>query len=261
MAIRVGNSMNIAVIQARMGSTRLPGKVLMNIQGRPLLEIIVNRVRKSKVVDKVVVATSVNSLDGPISDFCDANSIEVVRGSEEDVLSRYSMAATRFAASSILRVTADCPMIDAELVSELFYFYLENNLDHAGLLTGAGATLSKLPKYPDGTDCEWISAPALHKSQQLATSKIDREHVTSFIWRNPGIFLSKGMPAEMDFSDTRMTIDTFADLDTLKRFLSSIPHDLEKSNYVEYASWIREQRTKLLSQDNIGKENYGIFYD
>ena len=121
----------VAIIQARMGATRLPGKVMMEIDGVPLLKIMLSRVMRSKSLDKVIIATSTSPLDNDIEDFCKKNGYESYRGSENDVLSRYYECAKIYNADVIVRLTADCPLIDPEIIDRVIQLYFDSNVDFA----------------------------------------------------------------------------------------------------------------------------------
>ena len=120
----------VAIIQARMASTRLPAKVLADISGRPMLWHVVNRVRQARAIDRVVVATSAESTDDAIAQFCQACQIDCYRGSETDVLDRFYRAAQTFAADTVVRITADCPLIDPQIIDKVVHTFCTHNFDY-----------------------------------------------------------------------------------------------------------------------------------
>ena len=136
----------LAIIQARMASTRLPGKMLADIDGQPMLWHVVNRTRRSSLVDRLIVATSVNSGDDPIVQFCARNNIDCFRGSEDDVLDRFYQAAKYYKAKTIVRITGDCPLIDPIIVDKVISLFINSKADYT-------ANNEKNP-YPDGLDVE-----------------------------------------------------------------------------------------------------------
>ena len=162
-----------AIIQARMGSSRLPGKVLLPLGGKCVLWHIHNRLTISKFIDEIVVSTSTSKKDDPVHDYCQTNNILLFRGDESDVLDRFYHTAIKHESSSIVRITADCPVIDPQIVDETIEKYFNNKYDACGL---AG-------EFPDGLDCEVFSFRALELAWNNAQLKSDREHVTPYIWK------------------------------------------------------------------------------
>lgn len=199
----------VAMIQARMGATRLPGKVLADITGHPMLWHVVNRVRKAQFVDQVVVATSIESADDAIANFCAQNGIECFRGSEIDVLDRYYQAARRFDAEVVVRITADCPLIDPQVIDKVVSAYLEGEYDYV--------TNTLRYTYPDGLDTEVLSFAALEKAWLEAHLPAEREHVTPYI-RTSGQFRLYNIENEVDLSarNLRWTVDEPADLEFVR---------------------------------------------
>lgn len=171
--------MTICIIQARMGSTRLPGKVLMDLCGQSMLWHVVTRVMRSRTVDRVIVATSTALSDNVVAEFCDMNGFTCVRGSENDVLGRYHQAATEFGpADSIVRVTADCPLIDPKTIDVCVEALLSGASDYISNVVPGERT------FPRGLDTEVFSFMALDRAFVRATEPYEREHVTPYIWQN-----------------------------------------------------------------------------
>jgi spore coat polysaccharide biosynthesis protein SpsF len=252
--------MNVAIIQARMGSSRFPGKVLEKIQEKSILEIIVERLRRCDVLDKIVVASSNLPSDKPIWDLCEKLEYDLFVGNEHDVLDRFYQAALRYGATNVLRITGDCPLVDPDLVSTLYDYFLKESLDHAGLLTGAGAAFTTENRFPDGLDAEWMKFSALKQAAELSTLLLDREHVTSYLWRNTNGFKSAGLAAEENFSDIRVTVDNPQDLKMLQTYCKESSISASDVSFRDISRWIRSQNTPPDSQDFIGKENYGQFF-
>ncbi|HEX2385604.1 MAG TPA: aminotransferase class III-fold pyridoxal phosphate-dependent enzyme, partial [Candidatus Binatia bacterium] len=198
----------VAIVQARMGATRFPGKVLEPIEHRPMLWHVVERVRKAKLVDRVAVATSQNPVDEAIAKFCEAEKIDCFRGSERDVLDRYYRAAKEFGADSVVRVTADCPLIDPELIDAVVETRIQESCDYATNTLGAS--------YPDGVDVEVFSFAALERAWRSATLPADREHVTSYII-NSGAFRVRDVSSGAEaLGRLRWTVDHPQDLEFVR---------------------------------------------
>ena len=165
-----------AIVQARMGSTRLPGKVLMPAAGKPLLAHLLERLGRSETIDRIVVATSTDARDDAIHAFCTAAGVEVFRGSESDVLDRYHQCARSIGADVVVRVTADCPLIDPSLVDHLVRRY-------QSLAPDVDLVTNRRPlTFPDGTDLDVFSAATLERVSRVAHTPTQREHVIPYFW-------------------------------------------------------------------------------
>lgn len=218
----------VAIIQARMGSTRLTGKVLKDLYGRPVLDHVLERVRQSKGVDQVIIATTVHTNDQPIVEFCKSNDVSYFRGSEEDVLSRYYFAAKESGADIVIRITSDCPLIDPNILDELLEFYLKNDYD---VVTNAGADLTKRT-YPRGLDTEIFSFSILAEAYKNANERYQREHVTPYLYEKyERIYHYMN---DMDYSNLRWTLDTSEDF----QLISLIYEELYKGVHDFYLSEI-----------------------
>lgn len=194
----------IGIIQARMGSTRLPGKTLIDICGKPLLEHILDRVQKSPKIDKFVIATTDNIEDKLIVNFSARRGISCFCGSEEDVLDRYYQCAKLYKADIIVRITADDPFKDPVVTDRVIGEILESNYDYVS------NTIH--PTYPEGLDIEVFTFEALEKTWREATTALDREHATPYMWLRPDIFKLKNIEYEKNLSYMRWTLDTPEDL-------------------------------------------------
>lgn len=207
----------VIIVQARMSSTRLPGKVLKTVLGKPLLEFQWERLKKVSRTDQVVIATSTNRADDAIADFCRTRGIDCYRGSEADVLSRYYEAATKYGAETVVRVTADCPLIDPEVIDEAIAQFENYGDDRCNYLSN---TLER--SYPRGLDCEVFSYDALEAAHVVAKQLPEREHVTPYIYRNPHIFRLQSLEYDTDESAHRWTVDTEQDFDLVKMMLEAL---------------------------------------
>jgi spore coat polysaccharide biosynthesis protein SpsF len=203
----------VAIIQARMGSRRFPGKVLADLRGRPVLEWVVDAVKRVEGVNNIVVATTTNSEDEAIRAWCEKNTVNCFRGEPLDVLKRYSDCAKEYGATHVVRITADCPLLDSETVSTVLREGIREAADYFGL-DGS---------FPDGFDCEGFRADALFRANSEATSPSDREHVTPYFKNEPGVFRSLFVELWSDMAEFRLTIDEPADLAYIETVLSLVP--------------------------------------
>lgn len=218
----------VAIIQARMGSTRLPGKVLADIVGRPMLWHVVERVRAVRGLAATVVATSDSSSDDAVYEFCRESSIDVYSGNVNDVLDRFYRCARSHRADVVLRVTGDCPLFDPMVVSQMLdRFSNEGPFDHMGIATGAGvAHLEGCGRFPDGLDAELTTFAALETAWCEATDRVEREHVTPFVWKRPERFRVATHFSPVDYSHLRWTVDNAEDLELVREIYSTLysPH-------------------------------------
>jgi len=201
-----------AIIQARMTSTRLPGKVLMEVMRRPLLSYQLERLYFSKMIDKIIIATTVNKEDDPIVKLCQKEGLNFYRGSENDVLDRYYQAAKKYNTAHIMRLTADCPLITLDICDNIADAYFENDVDY--IRTGES--------FAEGLDCEIISFEALTKAWFEAESKAEREHVTLYIRNHPELFKIMVKENETDDSRYRITVDEENDFLVVKTILENL---------------------------------------
>jgi spore coat polysaccharide biosynthesis protein SpsF len=211
-----------AIIQARMGSNRFPGKVLKSIVGRPMLWHIVERVRAVASIAEVIVAVPDNPGNEVLRRFCADNQIAVFAGSETDVLDRYYRAAQQFKADPILRITADCPLADPQLIERLIQTYGGGRYDHIGVASGAGARLLHEGRFPDGLDAECFGFSALDRAWHEATDPRDREHVTRYIWNNKKIFHCGVLTADVVYPKLRLTVDHPEDFELVTKIYESL---------------------------------------
>ena len=212
----------VAIIQARMGSNRLPGKVLKSILGRPMLWRIVERVRAAPSIAEVVVAVPDNPANEVLRQFCADNQIALFAGSETDVLDRYYRAAQQFKADPILRITADCPLADPQLIERLIQTYGCGRYDHIGVASGAGAQLRPEGRFPDGLDAECFGFSALDRAWNEATDPRDREHVTRYIWNNKDMFHCGELTADQVYPKLRLTVDHPEDFELVTKIYESL---------------------------------------
>jgi spore coat polysaccharide biosynthesis protein SpsF len=212
----------ICIIQARMGSTRLPGKVMMDIIGKTMLQRTYERVSKARSIDSTIVATSTLAADDQLERYCNENAWPCFRGSAEDVLERYYSAAIAFKADVIVRITSDCPLIDPSVTDKVIQHFQKIDCDYA-------SNGFPLRTFPRGLDTEVFSFRALERSWHEDTDLSTREHVTQYIQRNPRKFRLTGIMNPIDYSHLRWTVDEPRDLEFVRRVYSMMARD--------YFSW------------------------
>lgn len=208
----------IAIVQARMGSTRLPGKVMRELCGRTVLAHVIERVQASRL-DGVVVATTALPRDDVIAGAAERAGADVFRGSEDDVLDRYFQAATRFDADPVVRITSDCPLIDPSVVRQIVdRFRLMRNSDKKP--DYLSNTLERT--YPIGLDTEVFTYTALHRAWREAQKSHEREHVTPFIYQHPSLFRIAQFKNDKDLSELRWTLDTPEDFEFIREVYAAL---------------------------------------
>jgi spore coat polysaccharide biosynthesis protein SpsF len=209
----------VAIIQARMGSSRLPGKVLAEIDGQPLLGILISRVKSSKFLDQIVIATTTETADDILCDWLINEGVEYFRGSERDVLDRFWQCAKLYRADIIVRITADDPLKDSEIIDKAL-----------GMLKGSESvdyvSNTLKPTYPEGLDVEVFRFSALKKANAEATLASEREHVTPYIWKNRAKFKSLNFEMTPNLSDWRWTVDKPEDLEFVRSLLRLVGNDI-----------------------------------
>lgn len=205
------------IVQARMGSTRLPGKIMKKVLDKTLLEYQLERLLRVKHADQVLIATTDHGEERPIVDLCQRLGVSYFRGPEHDVLARYYRAATAYGADVVVRITSDCPLIDPAVVDKVISFYLA----HQGEYDYISNTFPELT-YPRGMDTEVFSYQALKEAHGEATDQAEREHVTVFIKRRPERYRIKNLPYKEDYSHYRWTVDTPEDFELVKRIITTL---------------------------------------
>lgn len=206
----------VAIVQARMTSTRLPGKVLLEVLGRPMLSYQLERVAKVTAIDRIVIATTTNATDDPVAAFAAAGGLGLHRGSETDVLGRFQGAAAAYDAEVVVRLTGDCPLADPDVIALLLRRYSEAE-PACDFVTNA------IPRsYPAGLDAECFSRDALEIAAAEASDDYDREHVTPFLYRNPDRFRPLSIVCEPNLSEERWTLDEPDDFQLIRRILETL---------------------------------------
>lgn len=212
----------VAIIQARMGSERLPGKVLLSVGGQPMIALEINRLRSARSLDEIVVATTDRAIDDPIEGLCKEMGVECFRGSENDVLDRYYQTARRYHGEGIVRITGDCPFVDPHVVDQVVQVFRDKqpSCEYA-------SNIFPVRTFPRGLDTEVIRFDALEQAWLEASDPASREHVTPHIYRNPSRFNIVSFTNEADFSSMRWTVDTDEDF----RFVSIVCEHLSNDRF------------------------------
>ena len=224
--------MILAILQARMGSSRLPGKVLKPLLGRPMLLRQIERVRQSRRIDKLCIATTIEPGDDTLEDLCRQEGIDCFRGSENDVLDRFYQAARSRSPQSVVRLTADCPLIDPQVIDEVVDCHTAGNFDYTSNI--------EPPTFPDGLDVEVLTSSTLRRTWTEARLPSEREHVTPYIRKHPALFRQGIIRAVEDLSRYRWTVDQEEDF----RLVTAIFEELFPKNpsfsYREVLHWLKE---------------------
>lgn len=238
----------LAIVQARMGSTRLPGKVLADIAGVPMLRRLLDRLQAVPEIDDLVVATTTNPEDDILAAWLADGRVDCYRGSEDDVLDRFVQAASGRQAELIVRVTADDPLKDPEITSRVIGFLKDDpSLDYAS------NTIE--PTWPEGLDIEVVRLSALMRAHREATLKSDREHVTTYIWNRPEIFRLRNLRWERNLSHWRLTVDKPADLHLVRHIFSQF-RDHPLVGFSEIVDWL-ENHPELVASNTGTVRNEG----
>jgi spore coat polysaccharide biosynthesis protein SpsF len=207
----------VAIIQARMGSTRLPGKVLENLAGQPMLARVANRTMRAKTISDIVVATTETPMDNVIATLCREYSWQLYRGSEQDLLDRYYRAALAFGADAIVRITSDCPLIDPKIIDKVITEFLTYHVDYA--------SNSLIRTFPRGLDTEVMTFTALQRAWQEDKNPVWREHVTPYLYKHPELFTLHNVSNKVDYSYMRWTVDTPDDLVFVRKIYQHFKSD------------------------------------
>lgn len=197
-----------AILQARMSSTRLPGKVLAPVLGRPMLARQLERLARARRLDRLVVATSTDPGDDPLAALCAELGTACFRGSLDDVLDRFHGALADTGATHAVRLTADCPLTDPALIDALVDFHVAGGYDYASNCVR--------PTFPDGLDAEILRVDVLERAWREARDPVEREHVTQYVVKRPAVFRIGGLENDEDLSALRWTVDEPADLEFVR---------------------------------------------
>ena len=231
-----GSGSTIAIVQARMGSTRLPGKVLADLCGAPLLQRQLERVRRATSLDRVVVATSTDETDLPIAELCESLDVPCFRGDLNNVLARFLGAISEFNREVVVRITADCPLISPSVIDSIVHSFFESDCDYLS------NTLD--PTFPDGVDVEVVRVRALRALARLDTDIHEREHVTLGIYRRPEQFVVRNFTGGPDLSNLRWTVDSPEDLEFVRWVYTKLFYTNPKFDLAEILELLGENIDK-----------------
>ncbi len=242
-----------AIVQARLGSTRLPGKILKEINNKPMLWHVVNRLSHSKLIDKIIVATTDLAEDDQVQNFCEENNFLFYRGSSEDVLSRYYNTAKSFDAKIIVRITSDCPVIDFSIIDKMLKEFISGTrmekLDYlSNVLTRS---------FPRGLDTEIFTFTALEKAYNEAIQVYEREHVTPYIYNHPEIFTLRNFSYEKDYSFHRWTVDTQEDFNLIENIYKSLYEKNKMFLFEDILKLFEEHPALIEINQNIQQKKLG----
>jgi len=211
----------VGIVQARMGSTRLPGKVLKEVNGIPLLQYQIERMRRSRLINELVIATTEHDDEEPILILCNKLGVSIYQGSELDVLERYYHTAKYYDADIVIRMTSDCPLIDPDIIDQVIQYYLRNKYDYV--------SNTQKRTYPRGMDTEVFSTKLLENANKNARENYEREHVTPYFYLNPEQYKIGQLVNKVDNSHYRLTVDTDEDLQLISILINDLY--LKNSNF------------------------------
>jgi len=211
----------LAIVQARMSSTRYPGKVLAPIAGQPMILRQLERIQRAETLDGIVVATSTDATDDQLAQLVKANGFDVVRGDLNDVLARFIKVIDQYQPETVVRLTADCPLISPQVIDQVVARFDQGDCDYV--------SNTMTPTYPDGLDVEVLKASVLQKVAKTSIDKAEREHVTLGVYRNPDKYRIANFAGEVDLSDLRWTVDTPEDYVFIKEIYDELY--LENPNF------------------------------
>ena len=247
----------LIIVQARMTSTRLPGKVLLPLAGEPMLVRLLERLRRVQRAQGIVIATTTNASDDAIAELCAQRGVPCHRGSEHDVLSRYAEAARLNGADTVVRITSDCPLIDPALIDRVIAAYEEGGCDYVSNMLP--------PTWPYGMAVEVFGAAALAQAHAEATQAAEREHVTPFLYWHPERYRLRNFASPVDLSQHRWTVDTPEDYELVRRLFDHLmpthPHFIQADVLAllgQHPDWIginQHIRQKPATETQTSKEN------
>ncbi|MFT3694227.1 MAG: glycosyltransferase family protein [Kofleriaceae bacterium] len=235
----------VAIVQARLGSSRLPGKVLLDLGGDTMLGRVVERLRAARTIDDIVIATTDKSSDDPVVTEAARLGVNVWRGPEQDVLARYVGAARNFYAGAVVRITSDCPLLDPETVDKVVNALRGAPCDYASNV--------HVRTYPRGLDTEAFYLETLERIYRLATSAAAHEHVTAYLLEKPDAFALRHVTSDTDDSDLRWTVDTEEDLALVRALYEAGVAHLP---YREIVAAVRANPTLSRINANIHQKNW-----
>lgn len=238
----------VATIEARMTSSRLPGKVMLSAGGKPMLEHLVDRLKAVPSLQEIVIATTVNDADQPLADFAAQAGIVCFRGSEHDVMRRVIGAAESVDADVVVEITGDCPIIDPQIVEQIIRIFIANKADYV--------SNAHVRSYPDGMDVQVFALETLKRSAAMTQSKLDREHVTLHIRNHPELFshLHVLAPPEIHWPELGLTLDEPKDYELIKQVIENLQADKRQFSCLDAVRLMRSRPDLLgINQEVVRK--------
>lgn len=236
-----------AIVFARMASTRLPDKVMIKVQGKPILQHVIERVGRAKYVQKVVLATTTNPADDKLEELGRKIGVSVFRGSESDVLDRCYHAAAEFSLDPVVRVTADDPCKDPGIIDNLIKRYMDVEGGYDLVCN------TQRPTFPEGLDVEVMSFQALKKAWMEATNAVEREHLTMHMFNNPGMFRILNVENSEDLSRIRLTLDTKEDFEVIRSIYGALYPTKKDFAWTDVVKYLQSRPELLEINKNIKK--------
>jgi spore coat polysaccharide biosynthesis protein SpsF len=249
------NKRTLVILQARMSSSRLPGKVMMRINGRPMIYWQIQRILKASKINDLVIATSNDSTDDSLVEFLRENSFFVHRGSMNNVLSRFVEIASKSPSDAYVRLTGDCPLVMPNLIDEMVDDFYERNVEYL--------SNTLVPTFPDGLDIEIFNDGALQKLSRLNLTNEELEHVTYGIHSRPGIFQVSNYMGQADHSSERWTVDYQEDFDFIKEVYEAFSGREAEFSYEEVLDFIaavpsqKSHKNKFKRNEQLKRKNHG----
>ena len=238
----------VATIEARMTSTRLPGKVMLQVLGKPMLHYLVERLKKVPSIDEIILATTVNSDDDILVEFAKEENIKYFRGSEEDVMLRVVEAADSVGADIVVEITGDCPIIDPQIVEQTILMYMANNVDYV--------SNGHIRSYPDGMDTQVFALNILKKSLSMTDELLDHEHVTLHIRDNPKLFTKINFiaPPELNWPELGLTLDERHDYNLLKIIIEHFSQKSILFSCLDVVRFLRNRPDLVAINNNVHRK-------
>lgn len=240
-----------AIIQARMSSSRLPGKIMMEACGKTMLEHMIFRIKQSKKLDEIIVATTTNKLDDVIENWCINNDIKYFRGPENDVLKRFKLAKDFFGVDIIVRLCSDCPLIDPKTIDDVIEIFELNNYDFV-----SNSFPVEGRKYPDGMSVEVFSSELLEETDKFAKKPSEREHVTFFMWMQPQKYKIFRLDYKKDLSKFRLNLDYIQDYRLIRSVFEALYYENNLFTMNDIVIWLESHSDIYEFNKNI-KPNQG----
>lgn len=242
--------MTLVILQARMSSSRLPGKVLAEINGKPMIYWQLQRIYRATNVQKVVVATSIDPTDDPLVDFLNLNKVLYVRGSLDNVKERFDNVITQFPAKSFIRLTGDCPLVMPSLIDDLVEAFSNAGVDYLS------NTIK--PTYPDGLDIEVVKSEAFRRLDNSTLSKAEMEHVTYGLYSRKGQFTTQNFVNSQDLSNLRWTVDYQEDLDFVRNIFSHFKGQEDSFDFQDLLDYL-QNHNEIKSTIDANRRNESLF--